>query len=169
MKSGTVGRQSELHKGAYEALIEAVPQVMIQKFVAGLCGISESQLSSWLSRGRSDLEEDIDSIYAQFLKDYTKARCKVIREKIELIAYNSDLRAGNQWILERCFREHFGKDCEEIRELRALFTQMVLGAKNGQEGQQGQQGKRDSGTVAMCPTNGGQAFNSPGDTSGSNV
>ena len=127
------GRQTLLEQGKYEEVIAAVPQLIIQRHVAAMAGVLEGVLSEWLRRGLEDQKNDIDSIYAQFSKDYHKARCKVIRDKLELIASNPDLRAGNSWILERCFREDFGKDSEEIRELRAMLTQLLTmkGDSNG--------------------------------------
>jgi hypothetical protein len=119
------GRQTLLEQGKYEEVIAAVPQVIIQRHVARMAGLHESTLSCWLDQGKEDQKNNIDSIYAQFVKDYHIARCKVIRDKLTLIASDPDLRAGNAWILERCFREDFGKDSEEIRELRAMLMQIL--------------------------------------------
>ena len=127
------GRQTDLEQGAYEAVLEAVHQVLIQRHVAALAHVSEQALSKWLIRGKADQENNIDSIYALFVEDYNAERAKVIRDKLEIISRDPENRAGNCWILERCFREDFGKDSEEIRELRAMLTQLLTmkGDQNG--------------------------------------
>lgn len=141
----TVGRQTNLEKGKYEELIAAIPQVMIQKHVAALCGVHETHLSRWLSRGETESEQGIDSVYAQFRQDYVKERTKVMRERINSVLNAETGWQAHAWILERCFREDFGKESEEMRELRAMFTQIVMGANNGK------QEIRGSGTGIVPP------------------
>ena len=128
-----VGRQSTLEQGKYEEVLSAVSQVLIQRHVAALAKVPESTLITWLTRGRNDQENDIESVYASFSRDYHSERAKVIRDKLEIISRDPENRAGNCWILERCFREDFGKDSEEIRELRAMLTQLLTmkGDQNG--------------------------------------
>lgn len=137
MTTARAGRPPDLNGDKYQLLLEAIPKVIIQQHVAYYARVSPSALSVWLNRGKEEQETNPESIYAQFVKDYHAARCKVISDKLELIAYNPDLRAGNSWILEKCFREDFGKESEEMRELRSLFMQLLptlTGVNNGQKG-----------------------------------
>ena len=131
------GRPPELNSDLYQRLLDAVPKVIIQRHVAASCGVHEDVFARWLKRGTEEHREGINSIYAQFRMDYHDARTKVVREKLEIITNNPELRAGNSWILEKCFREDFGKESEEMRELRLLFSQFMqtqlAGDKNGND------------------------------------
>lgn len=121
----TVGRPSELTDEVYARLIEAVPLVMIQAQVAAYCKIPKSSLCTWLTRGEKDLENQIDSIYAQFSNDYHKARSQIIRHNLAFLSTCPKNFQAVTWIMEKCFREDFGKESDELRELRSLFIQIL--------------------------------------------
>lgn len=136
MTTARTGRPTELNSEKYQLLLDAIPRVIIQQHVAYMARVAPSTLSIWLSRGKEEQETNPGSIYAQFATDYHVARCEIIQEKLNIIATDHENRAGNAWILEKCFREDFGKESEEMRELRSLFIQLLptlQGAQNGKQ------------------------------------
>lgn len=155
MTVSRTGRPPELNSDKYQLLLDAVPRVIIQQHVAYMARVSPAALSEWLTRGREEQITNPESIYAQFANDYHAARCAIIEEKLNIIATDHDNRAGNAWILEKCFREDFGKESEEMRELRALFMQLLPTLQGAQNGQQAPKG--NTGTEPVPAESSGQA------------
>lgn len=121
MISSPIGRPSELTDEVKARLLQAVPLVIVPNQVAAYAKVPKSSLKNWLKRGESDLNEHIDSTYAQFWAEFKAIQAQVVREHIALLRTCPKNYGALTWILEKCFREDFGADSEEMRELRDLF------------------------------------------------
>jgi sugar-specific transcriptional regulator TrmB len=117
------GRPSELTEEIKARILEAVPEVLVQAQIAKRSKIPKQTLNTWLTRGISDKKEGIDSIYAQFSDDYNYALSQVVKEMLDYLKRPIKNYGSMTWVLERCFREDFGSEGPEIRELRDLFKQ----------------------------------------------
>jgi len=141
MISNSPGRPSELTEEVKARVLAAVPEVIIQNQIALRARIPKQTLSTWLVRGKSDKNAGIDSIYAQFSDDFYYAQTEVVKQTLDFLRCCPKNYGSLTWILEKCFREDFGADSDEMRELRELFK-MILpligkgdanGSKEGKE------------------------------------
>ncbi len=118
-------RPHTLTEELLEKIIEATPQVLVVNQIAGLCMIPRSTLKDWMATGIEDAKSGKDTIFAQLSARFHEAKAKEVRI---LIAYLRTCPKNYQsvtWILEKCFREDFGADSEELKELRELFKQIL--------------------------------------------
>lgn len=104
-----------------QRILDAVPKVIVQNQVAAMARISKSNLSRWLSMGEADVENDIDSVYAQFWNEYRAAKAHVLYKSLLMIANRTPNYGALIWIIEKCFREDFGKESEEFRRIAEMF------------------------------------------------
>lgn len=128
------GRPTTLTEEVHISIIDAVPKVLIKTQIAGLVGISHQKLCYWLDRGEKDLKENNLSIYAHLFADFVRARAIEVQNLIERIRKAPDNYKALCWILEKCFREDFGEDSEELKELRALFVRILPLIGKGEKG-----------------------------------
>lgn len=156
MTSAPVGRPSKLTEEVAQRILQAIPEVFVLPQIAALSRVPKTTLVSWLEHGRADLEKNIDSDYAEFSCDFEQVRAQAVRDLLYSMQMDGDRHKVNTWILEKCFREDFGKESEEMRELRALFLQLLPTLSGVQaNGQQTKVG--NTGAISMPSTNGGQA------------
>ncbi len=141
MISSPTGRPSELTDEVKARLLEAVPLVIIPNQIAAYAKVPKQSLHNWLKRGQNDSIEGIASHYAQFWDEFKSLQAQVVREKLELLSTCPKNYGAITWILEKCFREDFGADSDEMRELRELFKLILPligkgdanGSKEGKE------------------------------------
>jgi hypothetical protein len=120
------GFHTKLTQEKIEKLISAVPEVIVQNQVAYRAGVTKQALSDWLKQGTRDLNEgNINTIFAQLSDRYHKARTEIVRDSLEKIQSGTDNYKALCWILEKCFREDFGAESEDIRELKELFKTIL--------------------------------------------
>lgn len=103
----------------YNDLVAAAREVLVINQAALLCGITGSQLSSWVNKGKQELEEQPDSIglFGRFHRDFRRAQAERVKELIQNINDGVKNWQGSAWLLERCFREDFGSDAARLAEL----------------------------------------------------
>lgn len=123
--SNAPGRPTELTEEVQARIFISLPKVLIQRQVAFAAMVHPSTLQTWLNRGEKDQLEGVESIYAQFSCKYLSLRAAEIAWRIYELGRCPDNLRGLTWVLERCFREDFGAEAAEIKELRELFTQIL--------------------------------------------
>lgn len=134
MKQNPSGFHTSLTPDVHRRIIEAVPTVYVKTHVAGLARIHVETLRNWMSRGSYDHGKGIETPFAHLFADYHEALGKAAQELVYNVQTNPDAVAGNKWLLERAFREEFGADSAEIKELRAMFTQIMAQKGMTQDG-----------------------------------
>jgi hypothetical protein len=131
-----VGRPSKLTPELEAVVLDAVPKCLIPSQIAAYAMIHRSTLNDWLDRGNTDQELGVDSIYSQFSAKYHAARAEIVRKHLAYLASCPENSKPLLWILEKCFREDFGKESDELRELRAMFFKLLptlTGVNNGNQ------------------------------------
>lgn len=111
------GRPSILTQQIIERVLDAIPKVIVPQQVAYYSMIPPSTLRSWLEVGLKDIEQQNDSIYAQFSLRYYKVRSEVLQDKIERLGTCPKNYGALTWILEKCFREEFEEKSAYVRML----------------------------------------------------
>jgi hypothetical protein len=126
------GHPTELNHDLIYKIIEAIPEVIVQNQVALRARIPRQRLSDWLKFGERDmLKGDHNSIFAQLADRYHYARTEVLKENIQIIKSCPKNYQAIIWLIERCFREDFGSDSQEIKELREMFKNILALTSKG--------------------------------------
>lgn len=137
-----------------DSIIFAVPQVIVQNQVAAFCGIHRMNLSSWLKRGDEEHLNGIESVFSQLAVRYHETRSHVVKNLVFELKQCPKNYQALVWLLEKCFREDFGSESEEIRELRQMFIQILplLGKGDLNHGNQTKEldskGNQETGSIA---------------------
>lgn len=120
------GRPSDLTDEVKARVLSAIPEVIVQAQVANRARIPKSTLCTWLSRGKKEQQQGIDSIYSQFSNDYYSKLSDVLKEILDKLREGPKSYGAYTWLLERCFREDFGAESEDIKLLKALVYETIL-------------------------------------------
>lgn len=125
MKSNPQGFHTSLTNQVKERVIEATSQVIVLPQIAALSGVPLTTLRGWLHRGAKDKIGGIESIFAQLSSEFYKARGEVVRDLLNQLRSCPKNYGALTWILEKCFKEDFGAESEEMKELRELFKSIL--------------------------------------------
>lgn len=136
---------SKFNETTRQVILEAIRSNLTQKLAADYARVSTTILEQWLSRGREDERNGLDTEYARFVGDIKRIRGDAAKESLDLIA-----KAGRHpkrwtaraWLLERLHRseysqqgDQFEKISKELAELRELVnrrkTKRISGDSNG--------------------------------------
>ncbi len=122
-----IGHHTILTQSMIDNIIKAVPQVLIQNQVAGLVGIPRQYLSLWLKYGERDIQRGTEnSLFAQLYDRFYKSRAEVLRDKLLFLSTCPKNYGAITWIIEKCFREDFGAESEEMKQLKDLVFNQIL-------------------------------------------
>lgn len=125
LKPNPPGFHTTLSQEKIEAIVAAIPEVMIQTYVARAVGVLPCRLTEWLQFGERDQGLGKDTIFAQLSTRYHLRRTEVVRDLLTKVQADPKNYQAYAWVLAKCFREEFGADSHEIRELKALFEQIL--------------------------------------------
>lgn len=131
------GYHTNLSDYLIKQIIEATPKLMIVNQIAGYCGIPKSTLGDWLKRGAKEGKEGKDTLFAQLSAQFHTAKAKRCHELLTKVEGDQENMKAYSWLLEKCFREDFGAESQELRELRELFEEIlpvIKGAKGNGNG-----------------------------------
>lgn len=107
-------------------------------------GITTGRLVRLLERGCEDLDAGRDSEYAQLYQSVRKKQA----EKISKLLYQIELCHKNwqalAWKLEKCFREEFGAEAPEFKELLEQYIKLREDFQHLKDSHGGSRGKLDS-------------------------
>lgn len=100
-----------------EKIIDGVLHNVPYDLIAPACGISERTLTYWIAKGKDDIENSIESEFAQFFLDIRS--CELTKLKSHLTAIESMERGwqSRAWILTRRYAKHFGEHALQLEEL----------------------------------------------------
>ncbi len=127
-----MGRPHTLTQQKSDAIVANINKVLVLNQAAAMAKVLKSTAQMWMVRGREDVENNIDSVEANFVVAVKSAQAKKVEE---LLTELREMPRGWQalaWILERCFREEFGADAGIIQELKAEFEAIKAMKMNGQ-------------------------------------
>lgn len=126
-----VGRPSNLTEEVIERVLDVLPNAFTKRQVARLAKVSHQRLSDWLNWGMEDLDEDINSIYAQFAARYEEKKGKIIQDALLSLKEQNSFQSVS-WLLEQCFPEEFGRNSDLIKEIWNNLNQVAAkGASSG--------------------------------------
>lgn len=94
--------------------------------IADLIEKPRQTFRDWLHAGEEDRNNGISSPLAQLACSLKKEQAKVVKELADHALFNHKKAKFIMWWLSCCFREDFGRESEEMRELRRLFEQLIL-------------------------------------------
>lgn len=118
-----VGRPTGLTDEIRERVLLAIPKVIVRRQVARLSRIHPDSLRYWLETGDKDISAGrFDTALAQFTLDYYETLARVVQIGLQYIAAGHKSYGAMTWILEKCFREDFGRESDEIRDILDKFA-----------------------------------------------
>lgn len=119
-----LGRPPELDEELVNHILEFVPGSYVMSQVARLAMVPQQRLSEWIKKGKIDLEEGKDSIYAQLAVKYEQLKGQDVKNLIVKMLAKGAWQAHHE-ILKSCAPDDFGKDSELYKELFADFKKLV--------------------------------------------
>ena len=121
-----IGRPSKLNEELIKKICEVIQEGLPIKYACDLLVITQKSYENWYNQGKSDVDEDKDTIYADFFLSIKNAQATYIYEA------NKDIKSGRPgwqgaaWWLERT-RQDFMPKQEFVAEEGKV--QVVLGGK----------------------------------------
>lgn len=103
-----VGRPSKFTPERRADIIAAISRRAPYQLAAEANGISERTLFNWMEAGSNDLEQGIDSDYAEFLQAIKRAEMQKVMEHTDMIAAKPERWQADAWLLERRWHKFFG-------------------------------------------------------------
>jgi hypothetical protein len=92
---------------------------------ARIARLSPQTPLNWITQGREDKSNGLDTIYTQFLDDFYEAQGLKVREFMRDVATMNKGWQAVAWLLEKCCAEDFGKDSELYKELLTDYKMLM--------------------------------------------
>lgn len=130
------GRPPKLNKEMIKDICGFVENGSTFKDACILCDISETSFYDWKNKGIEDCKNKKVTIYADFIESLKKAEIKFKAYHVQKIMQASQHPShwtASAWLLERKFRDEFGKDKQEIEingELTLVIIESLLSKKD---------------------------------------
>jgi|ERR1041385_123735 hypothetical protein len=141
LRANPVGFHTDLTPQLADDLVNAIGDVLVLGQAAALCGMHRVKLYQWMEKGEKDISENNQSsIFAQlFIRMYSTKALKA-KELIQRLKECPKNYQALTWLLEKCFKDDFGADNEEIKQLREMFKQILplIGKGDSYNGQDDQ-------------------------------
>jgi hypothetical protein len=106
-EASAMGRPCKFNPETERTLIEAIEDGLPLKVAASLAGICYETLNRWKRRGEGSHAE---AKFRQFCHALEKANAKAVQKHVQNISNARKDWKASAWILERRFRETFGKE-----------------------------------------------------------
>ncbi len=98
-----------------QTLIDKIAEITLTRIsvesICALSGFSKNSYYRWLKQGKKDIEEGVDSVFAQFALSIKAAEAQIEQELLDQ-AIGTD-EVGARWYLSRKMRKEYG-DKQEI-------------------------------------------------------
>jgi hypothetical protein len=117
-------RPQQLTDEALAKILHHAYSDLLLNNAARIAKVHEQTLKSWMERGKEDLTNLRPTFLANFFTQVREKQATKISEllhKIENCAKNWQALA---WKLEKCFREDFGADAPEFKELLDQYIKL---------------------------------------------
>ncbi len=121
---GKVGRPAEFSKKDHDNIVAAYDKTIVLSTIAGLVRRDKDTIRAWLERGKDDLKKGIESEYVQFFLDTKEAKAKKIADLLHRIESGIDKWQAVAWILERCAREDFSINGDELKDMTSTLERL---------------------------------------------
>jgi hypothetical protein len=92
---------------------------------ARIARLSPQTPLNWITRGKEDRADNIESLYTAFLDDFYEAQGLKVREFMRDVASMNKGWQAVSWLLEKCCAEDFGRDSELYRELLEDYKMLM--------------------------------------------
>ncbi len=128
------GRPTRLTEDIEKLIVQTVRQYLSIQTAVDYAELPRSTVSTWITRGNKDNEEEIDSIYSKFSRALKKARSEKVQDYLRELEERASNWQSIAWTLERCCAEDFGKDAELYKQLLEdykMLAQTVIDQNNG--------------------------------------
>jgi hypothetical protein len=107
--------------------VEAVPRVFVMKHVAQLCDIPYKTFYHWMTRGRKEVEGDLErTIYGKLYLAYHKKRSEALADKIKELSACPKNYGAIVWILEHCYKKEFMTLPEDVQKIIEWVNKDIL-------------------------------------------
>lgn len=118
-----MGRPTKFTPERCADIISAISRRAPYQLAAEANGISERTLYSWLDEGARDLDNNIESEYAEFLQAIKRAEMQKVMEHTDMIAAKPERWQADAWLLERRWHKHFGANAQ-VNELNHRLSKL---------------------------------------------
>lgn len=137
-----VGRPLKFTPERRAAIIQDISDAIPYQLAAESNGISEGTLYDWLKQGLKDMNEGIESDYAEFSKAIKKVEKGRIKRHSDKVSDNVDRWQADAWMLERRWYKHYGSNVHlhELEE-RMKGVEKKAHEKEGDDGQEAKDSK----------------------------
>jgi transposase len=101
------GAKLRLNEELIKEISQHVRDGSFYKDAALLVGVTEHTFHDWKKKGITDLEENKQTIYSQFIQSLRQAEAEAKAEAVKYIQRSEDWKA-RAWYLERKYNDEFG-------------------------------------------------------------
>jgi len=114
----------KLNDEKHALIIEAIESNLPYVFAAGYARICERTLYTWISKGKEDIANALDTKFSRLLHDIKTAEAKKVQAHLGACEAQSERWQARMTILERRWRSEFSVDGGEIIELRKQMDEI---------------------------------------------
>ncbi len=109
----------------YKKIVDQVAKDLSLSNAARIARVVPKTLCNWMERGLSDINENKESVFAQFFLDVKDAQGRKISMLLSKIEKGKRNWQALAWILEKCCAEDFGKDSEVYKQLLDDYKKLL--------------------------------------------
>lgn len=146
-----VGRPLKFTPERCKAILQDIADAIPYQLAAEANGIREPTLYHWINHGWDDIENNIESDYAEFSKAIKKIEVERIKRHSNKVSDNVDRWQADAWMLERRWYKHYGSNVH-LNEMEERLKKIENKAKNrdvdnGTKTQEGSEASKEEASV----------------------
>jgi hypothetical protein len=116
----------ELREDQIPKIVEGFEFTFVLNRAAGWASVSRYHLKKWLHMGANDLDEGKhDTIYAQLFTQVGISLSNKAKEFLSKLQKCPRNAGALQWLLEKCFKNDYGTDSDEMKEMIDLYEKLL--------------------------------------------
>jgi hypothetical protein len=115
--------------------------------------VHEDTLKRWMELGRQDIKDDRETFLASFYLQVREKQALKISKLLDMIETGAKNWQALAWKLEKCFREDFGLDAPEYKELLDRYLELSNDLKRLRNDRATPQGGLNNGREMDCRSN----------------
>lgn len=119
-----LGRPHKYNSDIHKQIIKSIKRNAPYKVAAWSARVCERTFYNWITWGRDDIKNDVESDFAQLLQDILSTEANKIMDHLDAIEKGNEGWRGRLLILERRWREFFGQDAGIIQDLVEIITKL---------------------------------------------
>jgi hypothetical protein len=111
--------KSSITESQVEIIIECMLRNCPRIKAAEKAGVCEKTFYNWMNQGEFDLENGIETLHSHLYKSVRSTEADRIMILLDRVEQGKRGWQGSAWVLERRYKEFFGRDSYELEVLKS--------------------------------------------------